>query len=64
MHTFNIVLVLLPEQHTVSFAHINLLILYIKTGNNLLSLVQVFWHVVLRWDEINNQLYDIVVALI
>jgi hypothetical protein len=27
-------------------------------------LVQVFWHVVLRWDEINNELHDIIVALI
>jgi hypothetical protein len=64
MHTFGIILVLLSEQHAVLFAHINLLIIHTKTGNNLLCLVQVFWYVVLRWDEINNQLHDIVVALI
>jgi hypothetical protein len=54
MHTFGIILVLLSEQHAVLFAHINLLIIHTKTGNNLLCLVQVFWYVVLRWDEINN----------
>jgi hypothetical protein len=46
MHTFSIVLVLLSEQYVVPFTHINLLVVHIKTGNNLLWLVQVFWHVV------------------
>jgi hypothetical protein len=36
MHTLGIILVLLPEQHTVLFAHINLLVVHTKTGNNLL----------------------------
>jgi hypothetical protein len=63
MHTFSIILVLLLE-HAVSFTHINLLIVHIKTGNNLLWLVQVFQHVVIRWDDINNPLHDIIVALI
>jgi hypothetical protein len=64
MYIFSIILVLLPEQHAVPFTHINLLVVHTKTGNNLLLLVQVFRHVVLHWDEINNQLHDIVVALI
>jgi hypothetical protein len=32
--------VLLPEQHVVLFAHINLLKIHTKNDNNLLSLVQ------------------------
>jgi hypothetical protein len=36
MHIFGIILVLLPEQHAFLFSHINLLIVYTKTGNNLL----------------------------
>jgi hypothetical protein len=42
MHTFGIILVLLQEQHVVLLAHINLLVVHTKTGNNLLSLLQVF----------------------
>jgi hypothetical protein len=64
MYIFSIVLVLLSEQHAVLFAHINLLVVHTKTDNNLLRLVQVFRHVVLHSDEINNQLHDIVVVLI
>jgi hypothetical protein len=64
MYIFSIVFVLLLEQHAVLFTHINLFIVHTKTNDNLLSLVQVFRHVVLRWDEINNQLHDIVLALI
>jgi hypothetical protein len=64
MHTFRIILVLLQEQHVVLLAHINLLVVHTKTGNNLLSLLQVFRHFVLHWDEISNQFHDIVVALI
>jgi hypothetical protein len=36
---FNIILVLLLEQHAVYFTHINLLIVYTKTGKNILWLV-------------------------
>jgi hypothetical protein len=64
MHTFGVILVLLPEQHTILFAHINLHVVHTETGHNLFRLVQVFRHVMLRRDEINNQLDDIVVALI
>jgi hypothetical protein len=64
MHTFSIVLVLLLEQHAVPFVHNNLLVVHTNTDNNLLWLVQVFWYAVLHWDEINNQLHDIIVALI
>jgi hypothetical protein len=64
MHTFSMILVLLLEHHAVLFAHINLLIVHTMPGNNLLLLVQVFRHVVLCWDEINNQHHDIIVALI
>jgi hypothetical protein len=61
MHTFDIVLVVHPEQHAVPLARINLLVIHTKTDNHL---VQVFQHVVLYWDEINNQFHDIIVALI
>jgi hypothetical protein len=64
MHTFDVILVLLLEQHTILFAHINLLIVQTETRHNLFTLVQVFWHVMHRRDEINNQLDDIIVALI
>jgi hypothetical protein len=65
MHTFGVILVLLLEQHAILFAHINLLILHTETEHNLFRLVvQVFQHVMLRRNEINNQLDDIVVALI
>jgi hypothetical protein len=64
MHTFGVILVLFSEQHAILFAHINLLIVHIETGHNLFRLVQVFQHVMLHRDEINNQLDDIVVALI
>jgi hypothetical protein len=64
MHTFGVILVLLPEQHAILFTHNNLLIVYTETRHNLFRLVQVFWHVMLHRDEINNQLDDIIVALI
>jgi hypothetical protein len=64
MQTFSIILVLLSEQHVILFTHTNLLIVHTGTGNNVLERVQVFRHVVLRWDKINNQFHDIVVALI
>jgi hypothetical protein len=64
MHTFDVILVLLLEQHTILFARINLLIVHTETENHLFRLVQVFRHVMHRRDEINNQLDDIVVALI
>jgi hypothetical protein len=64
MHTFDAILVLLPEQQTILFAHINLLVVYTETGHNLFRLVQVFRHVMHHQDEISNQLDDIVVALI
>jgi hypothetical protein len=64
MHIFGVILVLLPEQHAILFAHINLLIVHTETGHNLFRLVQIFRHVMLRRDEINNQLDDIIVALI
>jgi hypothetical protein len=64
MHTFSIVLVLFLEQHVIFFAGINLLVVHSETSNNLLLLLQVFYHIVLRWDDINNKLHDIVVALI
>jgi hypothetical protein len=62
MYTFNVILVLLLKQYAILFTHINLLVLHTKTGHNLFRLVQVFLHVMLRRDEINNQLDDIVVA--
>jgi hypothetical protein len=64
MHTFGVILVLLPEQHAILFTHINILVVHTETKHNLFRLVQVFRHVMLRQDEINNQLDDIVVALI
>jgi hypothetical protein len=39
MHTLGVVLVLLPEQHAILFARINLLVVYAKTDHNLLRLV-------------------------
>jgi hypothetical protein len=35
MHTFGVILVLLPEQHVILFAHINLLVVYTEIGYNL-----------------------------
>jgi hypothetical protein len=64
MHTFGVIFVLLPEQHAILFTHINLLVVHTKTRHNLFRLVQVFRHVMLHRDEINNQLDDIIVALI
>jgi hypothetical protein len=64
MHTFDVILVLLSEQHTILFAHINLLVVHTETEHNHFRLVQVFRHVMLHRDEINNQLDDIIVALI
>jgi hypothetical protein len=64
MHILCVILVLLPEQHAILFVHINLFILHTETEHNLFRLVQIFWHVILHRDEINNQLDDIVVALI
>jgi hypothetical protein len=51
MHTFGVIFVLLPEQHAILFAHINLLIVHTETKHNLFRLVQVFHHVILRRDE-------------
>jgi hypothetical protein len=39
MYTFGVVLVLLLEQHAILFARINLLVVHVKTGHNLLGLV-------------------------
>jgi hypothetical protein len=64
MHTFGVILVLLPEQHSILFTCINLLIVHTETRQNPFRLVQVFRHVMLHHDEINNQLDDIIVALI
>jgi hypothetical protein len=64
MHTFSVILVLLLEQHAILFTHINLLVVHTETGHNLFRPVQVFWRVMLRRDEINNQLDDIIIALI
>jgi hypothetical protein len=64
MHKFGVVLVLLPKQYAISFSHINLLVVHSETRHNLLALVYVFRHVMLHWDEINNQLHNIIVALI
>jgi hypothetical protein len=59
MHTFDVVLVLLSEQHTILIAHINLLVVHAETDQNLLKwyksfdmlyfngMVQVFQEVVL-----------------
>jgi hypothetical protein len=64
MYTFGVILVLLSEQHVILFTHINLLVVHTETGHNLFRLIQVFRYVMLRRDEINNQLDDIVVPLI
>jgi hypothetical protein len=64
MYTFGGILVLLPEQYAILFSHINLLVLHTEADHNLFRLVQVFWHVMLRRDEINNQFDHIIVALI
>jgi hypothetical protein len=64
MYTFGVILVLLLEQHAILFTHISLLVVHTETGHNLFRVVQVFRHVMLYWDEINNQLDDIIVALI
>jgi hypothetical protein len=50
MHTFDVVLVLLSEQHTILIAHINLLIVHAETDQNLFGMVQVFRHVILQWN--------------
>jgi hypothetical protein len=63
MYTFSGIPVLLPEQHAILFAHINILVLHTEAGHNLFRLVQIFWHVMLHRDEINNQFDHIVVAL-
>jgi hypothetical protein len=63
MYIFGDILMLLSE-HAISFAHINILILHTEVGHNILRLVQVFRHVMLRRDEINNQFDHILVALI
>jgi hypothetical protein len=39
MHTFGVILVLIPKQHAFFFAGINLLIVHSETGYNLLRLV-------------------------
>jgi hypothetical protein len=39
MHTFGVIILLLPEQHAILFARINLLIVHAKTDHNLLGLV-------------------------
>jgi hypothetical protein len=64
MYTFGGIPVLLLEQHAILFTHINLLVLHIEAGHNLFRLVQVFRHVMLHRDEINNQFDHIIVALI
>jgi hypothetical protein len=64
MHIFSVIFMLLLEQHVILFAHINLLVVHTETRHNLFRLVQVFQHVMLRRDEINNQLDDVVVVLI
>jgi hypothetical protein len=39
MHTFDVVLVLLPEQHAILFTRINLLVVHTETGHDLLELI-------------------------
>jgi hypothetical protein len=39
MRTLDVVLVLLPKQHAILLAHINLLIVHVSIGQNLLGLV-------------------------
>jgi hypothetical protein len=46
------------------FACIILLVFHSEIRHNLLRLAYVFWQVMLCWDEINNELHDIIVALI
>jgi hypothetical protein len=48
---------LLPEQHAIVLASINLLVVHAETSYELLAMVQVFRHVMIRWDDINNQFH-------
>jgi hypothetical protein len=57
-------LMLLLEQHAVIFASINLLIVHAETSHDLLAVVQVLQHVMVRWDEINNQIHNIIVTVV
>jgi hypothetical protein len=59
-----VILVIPPKQHSIIFACINLLIVHAETQDKLFRLIQVLWHLMIRWEEINNQLHDIVVAVI
>jgi hypothetical protein len=59
-----VILVIPLEQHTIIFTCINLLIVHAETLDNLFRLIQVLWHLMDRREEINNQLHDIVVAVI
>lgn len=59
-----VILVIPPQQHAIIFARINLLIVHAETQDNLFRLIQVLWHLMVRREEINNQLRDIVVAVI
>jgi hypothetical protein len=55
---------LLPEQHAVIFASINLLVVHDETSHDLLAVVLVLRHVMVRCDEINNQLHNIIVTVV
>jgi hypothetical protein len=59
MHAMGVILVVLLEQHAIIFAHINLFIVHTDTRDDLFRLIQVLWHLMVRYDEINIQLHDI-----
>ena len=58
------IFMLLPEQHAIVLASINLLVVHAKTSYELLAMVQVFRHVMIRWADINNQFHNIVVTFV
>jgi hypothetical protein len=64
MHTFGVILVLLLKQHAIFSIGINLLVVHSETRHNFLDWYKSFGLCMLRWDEINNQLHNIVIALI
>jgi hypothetical protein len=55
-----VILVIPLEQHAIIFARI----VHVETRDNFFIFIQVLWYLMVSRDEINNQLHDIVVAVI
>jgi hypothetical protein len=52
------------KQHAIVLASINLLVVHAKTSYELLAMVQVLRHVMIRWADINNQFHKTVVTIV